>query len=94
MGARHYGYAVDMWSVGCIFAELLGRRILFQVLISRICQTIHQKTVGSVNDLIYEKTISYTELNMMIVTCASFHSEIRLRHIADLLQSFCCGPIP
>ncbi|OQR78981.1 serine/threonine-protein kinase NLK-like [Tropilaelaps mercedesae] len=30
MGARHYGYAVDMWSVGCIFAELLGRRILFQ----------------------------------------------------------------
>lgn len=30
MGARHYGSAVDIWSVGCIFAELLGRRILFQ----------------------------------------------------------------
>ncbi|CAG0922474.1 unnamed protein product [Notodromas monacha] len=30
MGARHYGQAVDIWSVGCIFAELLGRRILFQ----------------------------------------------------------------
>ncbi|KAH8038804.1 hypothetical protein HPB51_003288 [Rhipicephalus microplus] len=30
MGARHYGPAVDIWSVGCIFAELLGRRILFQ----------------------------------------------------------------
>jgi len=23
-------FIVDMWSVGCIFAELLGRKILFQ----------------------------------------------------------------
>ncbi|XP_013405440.1 serine/threonine-protein kinase NLK isoform X2 [Lingula anatina] len=30
MGATHYSSAVDIWSVGCIFAELLGRRILFQ----------------------------------------------------------------
>lgn len=30
MGAKHYTSAVDMWSVGCIFGELLGRRILFQ----------------------------------------------------------------
>uniref|UniRef100_A0A0N5AFT0 Serine/threonine kinase NLK n=1 Tax=Syphacia muris TaxID=451379 RepID=A0A0N5AFT0_9BILA len=30
MGARRYTTAVDVWSVGCIFAELLGRRILFQ----------------------------------------------------------------
>ncbi len=30
MGARHYTNAVDIWSVGCIFGELLGRRILFQ----------------------------------------------------------------
>lgn len=30
MGARYYTAAVDIWSVGCIFAELLGRRILFQ----------------------------------------------------------------
>lgn len=30
MGARHYTNAIDIWSVGCIFAELLGRRILFQ----------------------------------------------------------------
>lgn len=30
MGAKHYGYEIDMWSVGCIFAELLSRRILFQ----------------------------------------------------------------
>lgn len=30
MGARHYTAAVDLWSVGCIFGELLARRILFQ----------------------------------------------------------------
>jgi len=30
LGANHYSYAIDVWSVGCIFAELLGRRILFQ----------------------------------------------------------------
>lgn len=30
MGSRHYTNAIDMWSVGCIFAELLSRRILFQ----------------------------------------------------------------
>eukprot|EP00918_Siedleckia_nematoides_P018909 GHVU01040374.1.p1 GENE.GHVU01040374.1~~GHVU01040374.1.p1 ORF type:complete len:433 (+),score=30.11 GHVU01040374.1:296-1594(+) len=30
MGAKHYSNQVDIWSVGCIFAELLSRRILFQ----------------------------------------------------------------
>ncbi|KAK7579668.1 hypothetical protein V9T40_000297 [Parthenolecanium corni] len=30
MGAKHYTTAIDVWSVGCIFGELLGRRILFQ----------------------------------------------------------------
>lgn len=30
MGTNHYSFEVDIWSVGCIFAELLSRRILFQ----------------------------------------------------------------
>ena len=30
MGAKHYSGEIDIWSVGCIFAELLSRRILFQ----------------------------------------------------------------
>jgi len=30
MGAQHYHEAVDMWSVGCVLAELLSRHILFQ----------------------------------------------------------------
>ncbi|CAM4566842.1 unnamed protein product [Lepidochelys olivacea] len=30
MGTPHYGAPVDLWAVGCIFAELLSRRVLFQ----------------------------------------------------------------
>lgn len=26
---REYTYAIDMWSVGCVFAEMLGRKYLF-----------------------------------------------------------------
>lgn len=29
LGARHYDFSVDMWSVGCIYGELLHRKILF-----------------------------------------------------------------
>ncbi|TKY57075.1 Cyclin-dependent kinase B2-2 [Spatholobus suberectus] len=29
LGATHYSMAVDMWSVGCIFAELVTRQALF-----------------------------------------------------------------
>ena len=31
METTRYSFAVDMWSVGCTFAELLSRRILFPV---------------------------------------------------------------
>lgn len=30
LGAKEYGAAVDMWSVGCIFAELLERTAIFK----------------------------------------------------------------
>ena len=29
--STHYGKTVDVWSVGCIFAEMLSRRPFFQV---------------------------------------------------------------
>ena len=29
-GCSHYNSAIDVWSIGCIFAELLGRSILFR----------------------------------------------------------------
>ncbi|ORY73692.1 kinase-like domain-containing protein [Protomyces lactucae-debilis] len=30
LGAKHYGPAIDMWAIGCIFAELLVLRPLFK----------------------------------------------------------------
>lgn len=30
LGARHYTPSVDMWSMGCIFGELLGLRPMFK----------------------------------------------------------------
>ncbi len=47
MGAKHYSSAVDIWSVGCIFAELLSRRILFQAQspIQQVCNTVECDTV-------------------------------------------------
>ena len=37
--ARQYTTAVDIWSVGCILAELLGRKPLFQVNLNVILKT-------------------------------------------------------
>ena len=30
IGSKEYTKAIDIWSVGCIFAELIGRKILFK----------------------------------------------------------------
>lgn len=30
IGSKIYSKAVDIWSVGCIFAEMLGKFILFE----------------------------------------------------------------
>ncbi|KAK9926688.1 hypothetical protein M0R45_023903 [Rubus argutus] len=30
LGQKHYSTAIDMWSVGCIMAELLAKKVLFQ----------------------------------------------------------------
>jgi cyclin-dependent kinase 8/11 len=32
LGARHYTPSIDMWSLGCIFGELIGLRPMFKVL--------------------------------------------------------------
>ncbi|KAJ1552842.1 Cyclin-dependent kinase catalytic subunit, partial [Nowakowskiella sp. JEL0078] len=29
LGSRHYSPAVDMWSVGCIFAEMCTKKAMF-----------------------------------------------------------------
>jgi len=56
MGARRYSTAVDVWSIGCIFAELLGRRILFQA----------QGPIEQVSVHLSDITIGNMQLNLII----------------------------
>lgn len=37
-----YGYAVDLWSVGCIFAEMLGRQPFFPGQVILCCKVYTQ----------------------------------------------------
>lgn len=52
-GATYHSYGVDLWSVGCIFAELLGRKILFQAQspIQQLNQTIDLLGTPHPNDI-------------------------------------------
>jgi cell division cycle 2-like protein len=50
---RNYSYAVDMWSMGCVFVELITGQVLFQAkeelaaleLIFSICGVPTEKTM-------------------------------------------------
>ena len=44
LGAKHYTNSIDIWSVGCIFGELLGRRILFQVCLKKLSLLLSRHT--------------------------------------------------
>ena len=29
LGEKHYSLTVDVWSIGCVFAEILEKKVLF-----------------------------------------------------------------
>lgn len=80
MGARRYTTAVDVWSVGCIFAELLGRKILFQaqgpieqVSVSYCC------TFVFFNNNLFFKTNLFSLVKVLLLNhCNIFSSFFRL----------------
>ena len=68
LGGVHYGAAVDMWSVGCILAEILGRKVMFRgasyihqlQLIVQQCGTPSATVLGSMmNDLPHRERAQY-----------------------------------
>lgn len=30
LGTRHYDFSIDVWSLGCVFYEILTKRVLFK----------------------------------------------------------------
>ena len=54
LGAKHYAPAVDMWSVGCIFAELARKQAIFPG-DSELQQLLHIfKLLGTPNEDVWE----------------------------------------
>ena len=47
LGARHYTKAIDIWAIGCIFAELLTSEPIFH------CRQEDIKTRSGVNNIIF-----------------------------------------
>ena len=62
--SNQYGFSVDVWSVGCILAELLGRKPIFPgsdsqhqlSLITEICGSPSEHTIANIRQ---EKALSY-----------------------------------
>merc|ERR1719263_2265024 len=53
LGSTRYGKAVDMWSLGCIFGEMLGGKPVFQGSstlnqLEEICELVGRPTVDEV----------------------------------------------
>ena len=53
LGAKHYDFSVDMWSVGCIYGELLNRKIMFLAAnplkqVDKICDILGTPTLEEV----------------------------------------------
>lgn len=59
LGSSHYSFAIDLWSVGCVLAELLLSQPLFQG--DNELQQIHSifKVLGSPNDRIWPELNDY-----------------------------------
>jgi serine/threonine protein kinase len=76
LGKRDYGFAVDIWSVGVIFAELITRRPLFY---------LPQKTRTQVKKYIHANTVRYpTEDSRYDAVIAKLDS-LQLDMVFDIL---------
>lgn len=76
MGARRYTGAVDIWSVGCIFAELLARKILFQA-----TGPIEQVS----REAVLPTPVSIKEIRPLAWSCPTLILLFQLNQIIDLL---------
>ena len=78
LGSREYGPAVDIWSAGCVFAELLTGNILFsrndkekdQIdKIFSICGTPNDKTWPGISQLPKYKSLQKTDYKNSLREC-------------------------
>lgn len=84
--STHYGKTVDVWSVGCIFAEMLSRRPFFQVggVALRLCSPCSPFHVALTKGVVTVVTCS-PRMHMAPLTrgasfCTHFHIPARQGH--------------
>ena len=70
-GCKHYGPEIDMWAVGCVFAELLGRKVLFEGQKPSLQLEMITDLLGSpsLDDL--RHVTSATSVKQLLSTCKS-----------------------
>lgn len=95
LGAKQYSTAIDMWSVGCIFAELVTQKALFPAkseieLLNKILKLLGTPTEQvwqGINDLPLMKSI-----NLMAVPHSSLRKEFSFltENAFDLLNKMLC----
>ncbi|XP_065061335.1 cyclin-dependent kinase 11A-like [Rhopilema esculentum] len=80
LGAKEYKTAIDLWSVGCVFAELLLMKPLFpgKSEIDQINKIF--KELGTPNDNIWPGPPAYSELSMVKKTNFAHHPYNVLRN--------------
>ena len=73
-GCKHYGPEIDMWAVGCVFAELLGRRVLFEAQKPSLQLEMITDLLGSpsLDDL--RHITSSTSVKQLLSSCKSVSS--------------------
>ncbi|EGO28279.1 hypothetical protein SERLADRAFT_458677 [Serpula lacrymans var. lacrymans S7.9] len=92
LGASTYSTAVDIWSVGCIFAELLLKEPLFQAKTEIELLGMIQELLGpSTNSLLSESSLSSPGRSMNFSSSHPRRLQQRLDHLAgsatDLIRS-------
>lgn len=70
-GCKHYGPEIDMWAVGCVFAELLGRKVLFEAQKPSVQLEMITDLLGSpsLDDL--RHVTSATSVKQLLSSCKS-----------------------
>lgn len=62
LGASIYGPAIDVWSIGCIFAEMCNGRVLFRGSVSSEVLNAIYNTLGTPNDCKENKWVGVEKL--------------------------------
>ncbi len=86
LGTKHYSTPVDVWSIGCIFAEMINGRPLFPGDFVSLTLMLEQRGLNAIEQSLLRKIFltQHTEL------CEFYIANRELYLCVDVLQSSEC----